>query len=94
MSEYIDITYSDYIFTNTSTAGSYHVIENGPGNEYWLKNNQFHRTDGPARIQPVINEVAWYIHGKSYRSNKEYQEATGLTDEEMAIMILKYGNVR
>ena len=93
MSEYTDITYSDYIFVNTRSAVSYHVIDNGLGNEYWLKNNQFHRTDGPARIQPAINEVSWYIHGKSYHKNKDFQRDAGLSDEDMLTLILKYGNI-
>lgn len=51
-----------------------------------------HRIDGPARIDEY-GDMGWYIHGQICHTNAEFQEAAGLTDEEMAILVLKYGNV-
>jgi hypothetical protein len=54
--------------------------------------NDFHREDGPA-VMYDTGSVSWYVHGIPCCSNKEYQQATGLSDEDMLILILKYGNV-
>ena len=51
-----------------------------------------HRIDGPARIDEN-GDMGWYIHGQICHTNAEFQNDAGLTDEEMAIMILKYGNI-
>ena len=52
----------------------------------------YHRLDGPARISASgIKE--WYVNDTLYKNNKAYQKAVGLSDEDMAVIILKYGNV-
>ena len=51
-----------------------------------------HRLDGPAVIESNGHQ-AWLIRGKTYHKNKDFQRDAGLTDEEMAILVLKYGNV-
>ena len=62
------------------------------GSQCWLINDQYHRLDGPA-IEDADGMKMWYITDNRYSSNKEYQEAAGLSDEDMAILVLKYGNV-
>ena len=52
-----------------------------------------HRLDGPAVIYKD-GTFDWYINGGRCFTNKQYKLAAGLTDEEMAILVLKYGNVR
>jgi hypothetical protein len=58
---------------------------------YWL-NGKVHRTDGPAVISK--GRYKWWINDKIYISNKYFQEAAGITDEDMTAIILKYGNVK
>lgn len=72
--------------------------EDGPaytsqgGSEEWIVNGETHRTNGPALIWSS-GKQAWYIHNKKYYTNETYQVAAGLSDEEMLMVILKYGNV-
>ena len=51
-----------------------------------------HCIDGPAYIDEY-GDMGWYVHGKICYTNAEFQAESGISDEEMAIMILKYGNV-
>lgn len=72
--------------------------EDGPagtfinGCEQWYIDGTIHRTDGPAVVFPNGNQD-WYIGGVLRCTNKSYQEAAGLSDEEMTMIVLKYGNV-
>ena len=61
------------------------------GIEEWWVDNKRHRIDGPALVS--VDDYIWCVNGKVYVSNEEYQEAAGLSDEEMTIIVLKYGNV-
>jgi hypothetical protein len=64
------------------------------GSEHWFIHGRRHRSDGPAVIYPTGDYSRdWYINGTLYYTNKSYQEAADLTDEEMIVIILKYGNV-
>jgi hypothetical protein len=58
----------------------------------WMQDDQPHRIDGPAEIYKA-GPRCWSLKGRYYHSNKEFQVSAGLTDEEMSMMILKYGNV-
>lgn len=51
-----------------------------------------HRIDGPAYIDEY-GDMGWYVHGKICYTNAEFQAESGISDEDMTIMILKYGNV-
>jgi hypothetical protein len=62
------------------------------GDLYWAKNGIPHRTTGPASFWEG-NFCIWEVNNIKCRSNKEFQEAANLTDEEMIVIILKYGNV-
>jgi hypothetical protein len=56
-------------------------------------NGKTHRDDGPA-LTWENGEQCWYIRNVKYYTNAEYQEAAGISDEDMLAMVLKYGNVR
>lgn len=62
------------------------------GTQGWLTNGKFHRTDGPAIIWSDGSQT-WYVNDQKYRDNNSYQKAAGITDEGMAMIVLKYGNV-
>lgn len=66
----------------------------GPfGTEYWLdKNNEFHRVDGPA-VMYKNGDNHWYVHGVGVDTNKDYQSLANLSDEDMLVIVIKYGNV-
>jgi hypothetical protein len=50
-----------YFFNNGELQGTIHPN----GYEYWYKNDQLHREDGPAIIEPFYQ--AWYINGQITR---------------------------
>ena len=56
------------------------------------KAGNLHRTDGPAMI--VMDQNIWFLNGWPYSSNKQFQTAAKLSDEDMLALILKYGDVR
>ena len=72
--------------------------EDGPaiiwdnGDKEWYVNGKCHRIDGPAIIFNN-NSHEWLVNDIQYYSNRSYQEAAGISDEDMAMIVLKYGNV-
>jgi hypothetical protein len=69
-------------------------VTDGQGTKRWFnKNRKLHREDGPAVIYSD-GYKSWWINDKIYISNKYFQEAAGITDEDMTAIILKYGNVK
>jgi hypothetical protein len=54
--------------------------------------HQYHRIDGPA-VDDVNGSKFWFIYDKLYVSNNSFQEAAGISDEDMLVIILKYGDV-
>lgn len=70
--------------------------DNGPailysnGDEEWYQHGLRHRLDGPALVYKN-GEIRWYINDKRYRDARRYQQDAKLTDEEMTLLILKYG---
>ncbi len=72
--------------------------EDGPaviyadGGQCWHKDGKLHRIDGPARFTADGSKY-WYVEDYICVTNKSFQVAAGLSDEDMAVMILKYGNV-
>ena len=63
--------------------------------EVWHKvgdTNYYHREDGPAFVSE--NKVhLWYLHNKRIKTKEDYQEKTGLSDCDMLMLILKYGDI-
>ncbi len=72
--------------------GGTFCISTGRSSTLWIKNGKYHRIDGPASIFHN-NHMSWWIRGVRRRTNKEFQEAAGISDEDMTIIIMKYGNV-
>lgn len=77
--------------------GKYHR-EDGPafigvnGAEGWAINGRTHRIDGPA-ITWNDGTVEWYVNNKRCDTIAEYKEAANLSDEDILVLILKYGNL-
>lgn len=63
-----------------------------PYSFWWFKHDMMHRTDGPSHECGGV--MIWTVNGKDYHNNHEYQRAAGLSDGEMAAVVLKYGQVR
>ena len=80
-----------------NSKGDYHN-ESGPAlicssGVFWYINGKSHRIDGPADMW-TSGSMFWYINGKQYNDNQSYQKAAGISDEDMAMIVLKYGNVK
>ena len=77
-------------------AGYLHC-EDGPafvndrGDEEWYFNGHLHREDGPAFT--TKGGLGWFIAGIHQTSNALFQRASGISDEEMLVLILKYGDI-
>lgn len=59
------------------------------GNSY----RNWHRTDGPA-ITYANGDILWVLNGIRYYDIEEFQRDAKLTDEEVSILILKYGEFK
>jgi hypothetical protein len=63
-----------------------------PAGESWIQHGRYHRTDGPSVV--LSNGIKrWYVEDMQYTNNRDYQISANLSDEEMTMLILKYGNV-
>lgn len=73
--------------------------EDGPaviyitGTRYWCRYGKYHRTDGPA-IEYNYGSEFWFINGVKISDFKELQDRTGMSDEELIILKLKYGYIK
>ncbi len=66
------------------------------GSSLWVKESSIgiiHRIDGPAVIGLNRHEE-WYVNNIRYRNNKSFQEAANLTDVDMLMISIKYGDVK
>lgn len=86
----IDITRDEYDLLDDRT-GEYRVTYSS-GNVRYFKNRKKHRIDGPA-VMFRDGDQMWFVNGYHAGSNKEFQEAAGISDEDMFMLILKYGDV-
>ena len=68
------------------------AIINHNSTVYWYKHGKFHRTDGPAIIWPN-GSVHWYIDNQRISSRQKYKLLTGISDEQLTFLILKYGDI-
>lgn len=61
------------------------------GHQIWetLKGD-WHREDGPAVIFND-GQQSWYLFNRSILDFKEFQYVLNLSDEDMSVLILKYG---
>jgi len=77
--------------------GQFHR-EDGPaiihhnGYQAWCINGKSHREDGSAVIYSA-GYREWWIGNINYTDNKSFQLAANITDEDMLIINLKYGDV-
>lgn len=62
------------------------------GAENWYYQGQMHRIDGPAISGPDCLDI-WCINGEVVSSNEEFQQLSGISDEAMTMMILRYGDI-
>lgn len=74
------------------------VIYNNPdfahyGDQEWWQNDELHRVDGPAIIISETGDTCWYIRNCPYSNKADFQAASGLSDEDMVALILKYGEI-
>lgn len=58
----------------------------------WYQNGKRHRTDGPA-LEFISGYQEWWINGKCYEDSKLFQNAANLSNEDMLVIILRYGNI-
>ena len=62
------------------------------GMKVYYKHGRRHRIDGPA-AEYANGKYMWCLNGDIYLNNKEFQKAAGISDEDMFMLILKYGDV-
>lgn len=60
--------------------------------EAWCRYGKYHRTDGPAIIYSS-GKVMWFINGRSICSSEEFRRRAKLTNDDMLILTLKYGEI-
>ena len=63
------------------------------GYKEWWVNGKCHRLDGPA-VEHASGSTEWWAYGGQCFNFKSFQEAGGLTDDEMCVIRLKYGEIR
>jgi len=69
------------------------AVEWDDGYYSWWVDGYNHRLDGPAIIDPR-GFIFWYIKGDRYTNFKDFQEAGKLTEDQMTILKLKYGEIK
>jgi hypothetical protein len=62
------------------------------GNYVCNASGAMHCDNGPAVVYDD-GRISWYIHGKKIYTTADYQRAAKLSDEEMTMLVLKYGGV-
>jgi hypothetical protein len=68
------------------------AVEWFDGGESWYINDHLHRLDGPAIDWG--REQSWFVNGVNYNNFKDFQKYGGLSDEQMCILRLKYGEIK
>lgn len=80
-----------YLNGKRHNIGSPAVLYNN-GSTTWYVNGDRHRVDGPA-ITFFSGDLFWFVNGKRCTSNDEFQDAAGISDRELALMVLRYGTI-
>ena len=62
------------------------------GDREWFIDGKRHRLDGPA-IQCDDGD-SWYVGGVWCKNFKDFQKAAKLSDKQMCVLRLKYGEIR
>ena len=68
------------------------AIERVDGHKEWWVDGKLHKLDGPA-IEWDDGDYWWHINGKRYSNFKDFQAAGRLTDDQMCVIRLKYGEI-
>lgn len=73
--------------------GLFHCVDGPayqePGYEEWLVFGKHHRIGGPA-VTCRDGSLEWWVNNVKCKSFAQYQELSGLSDEDMLILQLKY----
>jgi len=67
------------------------AITHKNGAKLWVKYGESHRLDGPA-VERHDGSVAWWVNGRRYYNLETFLLAAGLSDDQVTILKLKYGN--
>lgn len=73
---------------------------NGPaviepnGNKRWYSRGIMHRIDGPAAVYVSNLPDIWVVDGRPVNNFREFQEFSGLSDEDILFLKIKYGNIK
>jgi hypothetical protein len=60
----------------------------------WCKHGKFYRINGPAIIeQNALQKHKWFVNGIRCYSVKTFQFYSKLPDEDICVLILKYGHI-
>lgn len=65
------------------------AITHPSGATEWWSYDGLHREDGPAK--EFKDKSEWYLNGEQVFSMDEFQALLGLSDEDISVLILKYG---
>lgn len=63
------------------------------GNKRWYTLGIMHRIDGPAAIYVNNPPDTWVVKGRRASNFKQFQAMTGLSDEDILLLKLKYGDI-
>ena len=72
---------------------SNNLVNDNQNQRWYNSNNKLHREDGPAIIYSN-GYRGWYINGKKYSENHSFQKVIGITDDQMAAIVAKFGDVK
>ena len=60
----------------------------------WYFNGQYHRIDGPAVEYKDGRNPRWCLHGVWITNSKDFKFYSEISDEDLAVLILKYGDFK
>jgi hypothetical protein len=63
------------------------------GSKAWWVNGKYHRLDGPA-VEPNDRDNTWWVNDVRYHDFNDFQKAGGLSDDQMCVLRLKYGEIK
>lgn len=63
------------------------------GNKRWYSRGIMHRIDGPAAVYPNNPPNTWVVYGKRASNFRQFQTMTGLSDEDILLLKLKFGGI-
>ena len=67
------------------------AVEWTDGTKLWYNKGRRHRLDGPAYVSDEA--LGWYVNGKHCTSNKQFQELSGLSTDDMVMLVMRWGDI-